>query len=64
MVLRRDLGLFTIDCPDCGAKISSIQTIPDSLHEEVYRAAAEVHAGMGSSGPTPPSDDPNGSAES
>lgn len=47
MVLRVDLALFTLHCPHCGSKISSIQPIPPSLREEVRFAAIEVGAGMG-----------------
>lgn len=47
MALRLDLGLFTIECPNCKAKISSIQPIPLQLQKEVVRTAAEVNAGMG-----------------
>ena len=47
MVIRRDLGLFTMDCPSCDAKVSSIQPIPKELVGEVERVAAEIGAGMG-----------------
>lgn len=49
MVIRADLGLFTLTCPNCSQKISSIQPIPDELHEEIREAAAEIGAGMGRS---------------
>lgn len=47
MALRSDLGLFTIECPNCSAKTSSIHPIPLQLQKEVVRKAAEVNAGMG-----------------
>lgn len=47
MALRLDLGLFTIECPNCQAKVSSIQPIPLPLQKEVVRTASEVGAGMG-----------------
>lgn len=47
MALRVDLGLFTIECPQCQTKVSSIQPIPPQLQKEVVRTAAEVNAGMG-----------------
>ncbi|MCI8424860.1 MAG: UDP-N-acetylmuramoylalanyl-D-glutamate--2,6-diaminopimelate ligase [Adlercreutzia sp.] len=49
MVLRRDLALFTLTCPQCAARISSLQPIPPSLREEVQFAAIELGAGMGAS---------------
>lgn len=59
MALRLDLGLFTIECPNCKAKISSIQPIPLQLQKEVVRTAAEVNAGMGMYHiPTEDPDDP------
>ena len=48
MVIRSDLGLFTLTCPNCSQKISSIQPIPEELASEVREAAAEIGAGMGS----------------
>ena len=47
MVLRRDLGLFTIECPNCSERVSSIQSIPDELKCEIEAAAVEIGAGMG-----------------
>ncbi len=47
MVLREDLGLFTIACPNCGERVSSIQSIPKELQPEINLAAAEIGAGMG-----------------
>lgn len=47
MVIRDDLGLFTLTCPNCNQKISSIQPIPDELMEEVQEVAAEIGCGMG-----------------
>ncbi len=47
MVVRSDLALFTMECPHCGATVSSIETIPLQLREEVRFAAIEVGAGMG-----------------
>ena len=47
MVVRANLAMFTLRCPVCGAKISSMQVIPSQLREEVRFAAIEVGAGMG-----------------
>ena len=47
MVVRRDLALFRIECPKCGTNVSTLQSIPDGLREEVRFAAIEVGAGMG-----------------
>ena len=47
MVVRADLAMFTLRCPACGAKVSSMQTIPSQLYEEGRFAAIEVGAGRG-----------------
>jgi C4-type Zn-finger protein len=47
MVLKPDLGLFTITCPNCKTKVSSIQVIPEELRPKVLMVAEEVDAGMG-----------------
>ncbi len=47
MVLKPDLGLFTIACPTCSAHISTIQPIPAELKDRVLDAAHRVGAGMG-----------------
>ena len=46
LVVRADLALFTLACPSCGAKVSTLQRIPLQLREEVRFAAIEVDAGM------------------
>ncbi len=47
LVLKPHLGLFTIQCQNCDAKVSSIQPIPAELEEQVDRAAERLGAGMG-----------------
>ena len=47
MVLRPDMALFTLACPHCGTRLSSLQSIPASLRDEVTFAAIELGAGMG-----------------
>ena len=47
MLVREDLGLFTLTCPSCNQKVSSIQPIPPELRGEVEQAAREIGAGMG-----------------
>lgn len=47
MVLRVDMALFTLTCPECGASLTSLAAIPPSLRDEVRFAAIEVGAGMG-----------------
>ena len=42
-------ALFTMRCPQCGARVSGLRPIPDELHDEVQFAAIEVGAGMGRS---------------
>lgn len=47
MVLSKDTALFSIVCPHCANKISSVCTIPLRLRDEVMCAAIELGAGMG-----------------
>lgn len=47
MVLRTDVALYSLTCPHCAAKLSSLGAIPPSLREEVVFAAIELGAGMG-----------------
>lgn len=47
MVLKPDMGMFTIECPNCAARVSSIQPIPRELNAEIIEAADEIGAGMG-----------------
>lgn len=47
MVIRRGLGLFTMTCPNCSQKVSSIQPIPEELNDEIRAVSAEIGAGMG-----------------
>ena len=47
MLIRKDLGLFTMDCPNCNEKVSSVQALPKELEEEVRSVALELGAGMG-----------------
>lgn len=47
MVLRSNLAFFTLRCPLCGVRISTVAPIPATLRAEVSLAAQEVGAGMG-----------------
>ena len=47
VVLSRNHALFTVRCPACSAKVSTVQEIPALLREDVRMAAREVGAGMG-----------------
>ena len=47
MVLSKNTALFSLTCPHCSKKISSICAIPLHLQEEVRFAAIELDAGMG-----------------
>ena len=47
VVLSSDHALFTMICPVCPVKVSTIQAIPAQLKAEVQIAAREVGAGMG-----------------
>lgn len=45
MVLSQKLALFTLRCPSCGSRVSTVQPIPAELREVVQFAAIEVNAG-------------------
>lgn len=47
IVIALDYAMFTLSCPQCGARVSSVCEIPESLHDEIQFAAIEVGAGMG-----------------
>lgn len=47
MVLREDTAFFTMTCPHCLAKVSSVNAIPLQLREEIRSLAIEIGAGMG-----------------
>lgn len=47
LVLKPCMGLFTLQCPSCQAKVSSIQAIPSDLEPVVVEAAQKLNAGMG-----------------
>ncbi len=47
LVLKPHVGLFTIQCPSCQAKVTSIQAIPQELDGTIDQAAQMLDAGMG-----------------
>lgn len=47
LVLKPHVGLFTLLCPSCQAKVTSIQAIPTELDASIVQAADELNAGMG-----------------
>lgn len=47
IVVSNDLAMFTLTCPHCATKVSSVQPIPLALRQEVRYTAIEVGAGMG-----------------
>ncbi len=49
LVLRPHVGLFTLECPSCQAKVTSIRTIPAELDATVSEVAKKLNAGMGCS---------------
>ena len=50
IVIGQGHALFTVTCPDCATRVSTVRPIPDELHDEVQFAAIEVGAGMGHMG--------------
>ena len=49
MVLAETEALFTVRCPRCSARVSSIRAIPADMLDAVQCAAIEIGAGMGRS---------------
>ena len=47
VVLSKEHALFTMRCPSCKARVSTVQEIPIELLEDVRNAARAVGAGMG-----------------
>ncbi|MCL1797566.1 MAG: UDP-N-acetylmuramoylalanyl-D-glutamate--2,6-diaminopimelate ligase [Eggerthellaceae bacterium] len=47
MVIKADTALFTLQCPKCLKRVSSMQPIPPELIDEVLCAALKLDAGMG-----------------
>lgn len=47
LVVRADLALFSLQCPQCQKSVSALHPIPQQLRDEVRFAAIEVGAGMG-----------------
>lgn len=47
IVITESHALYTLRCPVCGARISSVRPIPQDMIDEVNYAAIEVGAGMG-----------------
>ena len=44
MALNGNAALFTLCCPMCGARVSSIQPIPVEMRGELHEAAVRVGA--------------------
>lgn len=47
IVVAQGFALFTLKCPACGTRVSSMHEIPTDMREAVRCAALEVGAGMG-----------------
>lgn len=47
MLVSQDEALFTLQCPHCGNKISSVCAIPAPLQDKIKSVASELDAGMG-----------------
>lgn len=46
IVIRPNVGFFTLICPNCNARFSSIQPLPEEIIAEVNEVANEIDAGM------------------
>lgn len=47
MVLSREVALFTLRCPDCGASVTAPCAIPEDLLPAIEETARRIGAGMG-----------------
>ena len=47
LVLRKDFALFSLVCPNCSTRFSTVREIPDQLKEEVYFATVQIGTGWG-----------------
>ena len=47
IVVTPEAALFTVRCPHCATRVSSLRAIPADMLDEVQFAAIEVGAGMG-----------------
>lgn len=47
MVVRPEVALFTLHCPNCEMPVSALVNIPSDMLDEVRCAAVEIGAGMG-----------------
>ncbi len=47
MVLSTTRALFSLRCPHCGARVTSVCAIPAELRETIDSVAREMDAGMG-----------------
>ncbi len=52
MVLSEKFALFTLPCPHCATKVSSICAIPRSLRADIETAACRLDCGMGRETPS------------
>ena len=52
MVLSSKFALFTLRCPHCATKVSSVCAIPGCLRPDVEAAANKLDCGMGRETPS------------
>ena len=52
MVLSAKYALFTLGCPHCATKVSSVCTIPSCLRTDIEEAAMQLGCGMGRETPS------------
>ena len=47
MVLSPERALFTLECPKCGTKVTTLSPIPQDMRSGIVAAARKMNAGMG-----------------
>jgi hypothetical protein len=47
MVLSSERALFTLKCPKCGTKVTTLSPIPQDMRSGIAAAARKMNAGMG-----------------
>ena len=52
MVLNSKYALFTLSCPHCSTKVSSVCAIPSFLRPDIEVAALNLDCGMGRETPS------------
>jgi hypothetical protein len=52
MVLSEGFAIFTLPCPHCATKVSSVCAIPHTLQSQIETVANQLNCGMGRETPS------------